>query len=84
MIVSVYAAGAVPGEFLPGARGAFLTSATFAVLALLATLALIRRRREPAGVSPEHGAAATAAGQCSSCAKPVTEVVREVRVSGTS
>ena len=28
VIVSVYAAGAVPGEFVPGARAAFLTSAT--------------------------------------------------------
>ena len=27
-IVSVYAAGAVPGEFLPGAQAAFLTSAS--------------------------------------------------------
>src|SRR6476469_2152677 len=30
IIVSVYAAGAVPGEFVPGARAAFLTSAGFA------------------------------------------------------
>ncbi|MEO9322699.1 MFS transporter [Nocardioides sp. C4-1] len=35
VIVSVYAVGAVPGEFLPGARAAFLTSATFATLALV-------------------------------------------------
>ena len=33
VIVSVYAAGSVPGEFLPGARAAFLTSATMAALA---------------------------------------------------
>lgn len=45
VVVSVYAAGSVPGQFLPGARGAFLTSATFAVLALLATVTLIRERR---------------------------------------
>ncbi|MCW2765072.1 MAG: major facilitator superfamily 1, partial [Nocardioides sp.] len=30
VIVSVYAAGAVPGAFVPGARAAFLTSATMA------------------------------------------------------
>ena len=34
-IVSVYAAGAVPGEFLPGVRAAFLTSAAFAALAFV-------------------------------------------------
>ncbi|WP_248583413.1 MFS transporter [Nocardioides sp. InS609-2] len=45
VVVSVYAAGSVPGQFLPGAQGAFLTSATFAVLALVATLTLIRGRR---------------------------------------
>ncbi|WP_426245760.1 MFS transporter [Nocardioides sp. LHG3406-4] len=45
VVVSVYAAGSVPGEFLPGAREAFLTSGVFALLALLATVALIRRRR---------------------------------------
>ena len=47
VIVSVYAAGAVPGEFLPGAREAFLTSAGFATLAFLVALALhgLGRRR---------------------------------------
>ena len=30
VIVSVYAAGAVPGEFVPGVQAAFLTSAAFA------------------------------------------------------
>ena len=34
VIVSVYAAGAVPGQFLPGAEPAFLTSALFALTAL--------------------------------------------------
>ena len=33
VIVSVYAAGSVPGSFLPGAQAAFLTSATMAALA---------------------------------------------------
>lgn len=52
VIVSVYAAGAVPGEFLPGARAAFLTSATFASLAFVVALTLHLRaqraaRREP-------------------------------------
>ncbi|MCW2813267.1 MAG: major facilitator superfamily 1, partial [Nocardioides sp.] len=45
VIVSVYAVGAVPGEFLPGARAAFLTSAGFAVLALVVGLALQRQSR---------------------------------------
>lgn len=48
VVVSVYAAGSVPGEFLPGARAAFLTSASFAVLALLATVTLIRPGRTAA------------------------------------
>lgn len=42
VIVSVYAAGAVPGELVPGLSAAFLTSATFAALALLATAVLVR------------------------------------------
>lgn len=47
VIVSVYAAGAVPGEFLPGARAAFLTSATFVALAFVVGLSLhLRARRE--------------------------------------
>lgn len=45
VIVSVYAVGAVPGEFLPGARAAFLTSATFASLALLTGIALHAQHR---------------------------------------
>lgn len=54
VIVSVYAAGSVPGEFLPGARAAFLTSATMAALAGVVALAALPRRRtaevpEPAG-----------------------------------
>jgi hypothetical protein len=39
----VYAAGAVPGEFLPGAREAFLTSALLALLALATVLTVVRR-----------------------------------------
>ena len=45
VIVSVYAAGAVPGEFLPGAQAAFLTSASFAALAFVGALALHRSIR---------------------------------------
>jgi EmrB/QacA subfamily drug resistance transporter len=54
VIVSVYAAGATPGEFLPGAREAFLTSALLALLALTAALTLVRRPRvaEPAVLVP--------------------------------
>ncbi len=40
VIVSVYAAGSVPGEFLPGARAAFLTSAAFAAGAFVVALTL--------------------------------------------
>ncbi len=46
VVVSVYAAGSVPGEFLPGARAAFLTSATMTALAGVAgVVALTSRRR---------------------------------------
>ena len=44
-IVSVYAAGAVPGEFVPGVREAFLTSATFAAVALVVAALALRPRR---------------------------------------
>jgi predicted MFS family arabinose efflux permease len=46
MIVSVYAAGAVPGEFLPGAAAAFLTSALFSATAgvIAATVWFLRPR----------------------------------------
>ncbi len=47
-IVSVYAAGAVPGEFVPGLRAAFLTSATFALVALVVATVALRPRRAPA------------------------------------
>ena len=46
VIVSVYAAGSVPGEFLPGAQAAFLTSAIMAALAGVAG----RRGARHAGV----------------------------------
>ena len=45
MIVSVYAVGAVPGQFLPGAQAAFLTSASFAATAFVVALALHLRAR---------------------------------------
>ena len=48
VIVSVYAAGAVPGDFLPGARAAFLTAATFAALAFTVGLTVIRPARKAA------------------------------------
>ena len=43
-IVSVYAAGAVPGAFVPGLREAFLASATFAALAFLVSAVVLRPR----------------------------------------
>jgi EmrB/QacA subfamily drug resistance transporter len=60
VIVSVYAAGAVPGEFLPGARNAFLTSAVFAALALVVGITLAVRRRATAQ-SDEPALASTSA-----------------------
>jgi EmrB/QacA subfamily drug resistance transporter len=46
-IVSVYATGAVPGRFVPGAEAAFLTSAAFSLAAFVVAAAGLRRRREP-------------------------------------
>jgi len=40
VIFTVYVAGSVPGEFLPGARAAFLTSAGFGILAFAVVAAL--------------------------------------------
>jgi EmrB/QacA subfamily drug resistance transporter len=52
VIVSAYAAGAIPGELVPGMRGAFLTSATFAALALLvATVVMAPATRRTAPVA---------------------------------
>ncbi|TLM80894.1 MFS transporter [Pseudarthrobacter sp. NamE5] len=42
VIVSVYAAGAVPGQFVPGARAAFLTTAAFTLLAAILAVLLLR------------------------------------------
>jgi EmrB/QacA subfamily drug resistance transporter len=47
VIVSVYAAGAVPGEFLPGAERAFETSGLFVLGALAVTLLAAVRLRRP-------------------------------------
>jgi EmrB/QacA subfamily drug resistance transporter len=52
VIVSVYAAGAVPGQLVPGMSAAFLTSATFAALALLVTAVVIRTRRPAPADAP--------------------------------
>ena len=53
--MSVYAAGAVPGEFVPGAQAAFLTSAAFSLVALVVATAVLRPRRQPQeeAVEPE-------------------------------
>jgi hypothetical protein len=51
VIVSVYAAGAVPGQFLPGADHAFLTSASFALLALMVAVLATMRLRGAAGTA---------------------------------
>ena len=51
VIASVYAAGAVPGEFMPGLTGAFLASSTMAVIALLVALVALRPRTGARAVS---------------------------------
>jgi EmrB/QacA subfamily drug resistance transporter len=55
VIVSVYATHAVPGQFLPGAHEAFLTSAVFSAIAALVALAVLTLRRRPVAVpDPEE------------------------------
>lgn len=57
-IVSVYAAGAVPGQVVPGLQAAFLTSAGFAAVALVVTAALLRAPATVAGEpleASDHG-----------------------------
>ncbi len=46
-IVSIYATGAVPGQFVPGVRAAFLTSAAFSLVAFLVAAVAMRPRRTP-------------------------------------
>nr|WP_306192794.1 MFS transporter [Streptomyces sp. MK5] len=46
VIVSVYAAGAVPGQFVPGARAAFITTAAFTLLASALAALVLRSRRQ--------------------------------------
>ncbi|MFI1382440.1 MFS transporter [Embleya sp. NPDC020886] len=47
VIISVYAAGAVPGAFVPGLRPAFLTAAGLACTAFLVCALLARSNRRP-------------------------------------
>lgn len=64
VIVSVYAAGAVPGQFVPGLQAAFLTSAGFAAVALLVSATVLRAPRDGGGateVDPELEVVADAA-----------------------
>lgn len=61
VVVSVYAAGSVPGEFLPGARGAFLTSATMTALAGVAGVVALTSRRRRSEVAEELAEPATEA-----------------------
>ena len=52
VIVSVYAAGAVPGSSCPACQAAFLTSAAFAVVAFVVALAALGRRVPAAAPAP--------------------------------
>jgi hypothetical protein len=62
VIVSVYAARAVPGEFLPGAREAFETSALFSALACVIAAAVWFLRPRPVVVrEPDEAEALTEA-----------------------
>jgi len=54
VIVSVYAAGAVPGEFLPGAQAAFLTSALFSAVAASIAATVWLRGRRPVAVPESY------------------------------
>lgn len=45
VIVSVYASGAVPGEVVPGAQAAFLTSMAFSLVAFLIAVVVMRSPR---------------------------------------
>jgi EmrB/QacA subfamily drug resistance transporter len=51
VIASVYAANAVPGQFIPGVHEAFLTSAVLSGVALVAALSLVVRRLAPVPVA---------------------------------
>lgn len=50
VIVSIYASGAVPGQFVPGVQTAFLTSSAISLLAFLVAFVTLRQR--PAPVRP--------------------------------
>ena len=56
VIVSIYASGAVPGRFVPGAQTAFLTSATLAAVAFAVATLVLRspRPRRDAGPSADQ------------------------------
>lgn len=45
VIASVYAAGAVPGEFMPGLTAAFLASTAMSLTALVVAVVALRTRR---------------------------------------
>jgi EmrB/QacA subfamily drug resistance transporter len=47
VIVSIYASGATPGQFVPGVQAAFLTSAGFSLAAFLVAAMALRTRRTP-------------------------------------
>ena len=66
-IVSVYASQAVPGRFVPGVEPAFLTSATFTLVALLVAAFVLRARREPTP-EPTREVAAVAASDSAEAA----------------
>jgi len=56
VIVSVYAAGAVPGQLVPGLQAAFLTSATFSAVAFVVSALVLRRAASPRPMEADAGA----------------------------
>jgi MFS family permease len=53
-IVSVYATGAIPGQFVPGVRGAFLTSAAFSLTAFIVAGIALRNPRPAFAAAAEE------------------------------
>jgi EmrB/QacA subfamily drug resistance transporter len=68
-IVSVYASRSEPGRFVPGVEPAFLTSASFALVALLVATFVLRPRRRPEPTpEPAREPGAVAAADCAEAA----------------
>ena len=74
-IVSVYATGAVPGQFVPGVQPAFLTSAAFSLAAFLVA-AVALRAAAYAGTGRPRGRAGARRGRLSPSGRRLTASAR--------